>query len=90
LKYFSTLVVLNLRVMTPLWLNNPFTGVTYQISCIPDIYIMINNSSKTTVMKEQQKWFYGSGSVQHEELYYRLAALGRLRTVALGDAMISV
>ena len=31
----------------PIWgPNNPFTGVTYQISCISDIYIMIHNGSK--------------------------------------------
>ena len=39
-------VVLNLWVMTPL-------GVSDQISCILDIYIMIHNSSKITVMKQQ-------------------------------------
>ena len=37
-------VVLNLRVATPL-------GITYQISCTSDIYIMIHNSSKVRVMK---------------------------------------
>ena len=29
--------------------NNPFTWVTYQISGISDLYIMIHNSSKVTV-----------------------------------------
>jgi hypothetical protein len=43
-------VVLNLWVMTPLGLlNNPFTGFTYQISCISDIYITIHNNSKIAV-----------------------------------------
>ena len=36
-------VVLNLGVATPL-------GVTYQIFCISDIYIVIHNSSKIIVM----------------------------------------
>ena len=40
----SSPMVLNLLVVTPL-------GVTYQISCISDIYITIHNSSKITVMK---------------------------------------
>jgi hypothetical protein len=31
--------------------NDPFTGVTYQIFCIFDIYIMIHNSSKIPVMR---------------------------------------
>lgn len=29
----------------------PFTGVTYQMSCISDIYIPIHNNSRITVMK---------------------------------------
>lgn len=29
--------------------NNPFIGVTYQISGISDLYIVIHNSSKVTV-----------------------------------------
>ena len=37
-------VVTKLQVMIPL-------GEAYQIFCISDIYIMIHNSSKTTVMK---------------------------------------
>jgi hypothetical protein len=32
-----------------LWISTP-TGVTYQMSCITDIYITIPNSSKLTVM----------------------------------------
>ena len=36
--------VLNLWVVIPL-------GATYKIDCIADIYIMIHNSSKFTVMK---------------------------------------
>lgn len=31
----------------PLWgLKDPFTGVTYQIFCVSDIYIMTHNGSK--------------------------------------------
>ena len=44
-------------------------GVTYQISYISDIYIMIRNSSKITVMKEQQNNFAFWGHQNHEELY---------------------
>ena len=40
------LAVLNLWAAT-------FTGVTYQTFCISDIYIMIHNSSKIIVMKQQ-------------------------------------
>jgi hypothetical protein len=40
-------VVLNPRVANPL-------EVTYQMSCILDIHIMIHNNSKITVMKKQQ------------------------------------
>jgi hypothetical protein len=36
--------VLNLWVSTPL-------GVTYQLSCTPDIYIMVYGNSKIIVMK---------------------------------------
>jgi hypothetical protein len=31
--------------------NDPFSGITYQISSIPDNYITTHNSSKFTVMK---------------------------------------
>jgi len=34
-------------------LNKPFTGVMYQLSYISDTYVIISNSSKTTVMKQQ-------------------------------------
>ena len=47
--------VLKLWVMTPVELHDILTGVPYQISCISDIYIMIHNSNKITVMKQQQK-----------------------------------
>jgi hypothetical protein len=39
----------------PFGSKDPFTGIAYQISSIPDIYIMIHNDSKITVMKQQQK-----------------------------------
>lgn len=47
----------------PFWgrLNDPFIGVTYQISHISDIYIMIHNKSQITVTKLQQKQFCGWG-----------------------------
>jgi hypothetical protein len=42
----STAMVLNLWDVIPLEApNDPFKGVTHQISCIPDIYIMIHKSS---------------------------------------------
>jgi hypothetical protein len=38
--------------LQPIWgSNDPFTGVTYQISCISDVYIMIYNSSKILVIE---------------------------------------
>jgi hypothetical protein len=38
--------VIDLWFVTPLGWNNPFTGVTYQISSLSYIYVKINNSSK--------------------------------------------
>lgn len=59
-----------------LWeLNNSFTGVEYQISCISAIYITIHSSSKITVRKYQWKhWYFmvvveGSWSPLHKEMY---------------------
>ena len=43
--------VLNLPVTTLLEVKQPSHRVTYQISCIPDIYITIHNSSKITLRK---------------------------------------
>jgi hypothetical protein len=37
--------------------RDPFTGDKYQIFCISDIYITIHNSTKITVMKQQQNNF---------------------------------
>jgi hypothetical protein len=31
--------------------QDPFTRVTYQVSCLSDIYSVVHNSSKITVMK---------------------------------------
>jgi hypothetical protein len=56
----SRAVVLNLWVTIPL-------GVTYQISCISDIYITICNISKICY-EVAMKLFYGWESPQHEEL----------------------
>ena len=42
----SVAVVLKLSFTTPLKLNDPFTVVLCQVSCISDIYIMLHNSSK--------------------------------------------
>lgn len=57
-----------------LWVEMLF-GVTYQVSCVSDIYIMKHNSSKITAMVK--------GSAQHEELGWRVAVLGMLRTLDL-------
>lgn len=59
--------------------SDPSTGVEYQISCISDIYNMILNSSKITVMKQEQNNLL-LGSSQHVGLCWRVAVLGRLRT----------
>ena len=45
------LLVLNLWVMTPLGIKWPFHRGHLRPSCRPFIYIMIHNSSKSTVMK---------------------------------------
>lgn len=50
-------------------LNDSSTGVTHQTFCISHIYIPMQNSSKSTPMKLQQKDFYGQGSPQRDELY---------------------
>ena len=36
------------------FLNSPLMGVTFQISCIADIYITTPNSSKITIIEEQE------------------------------------
>ena len=46
--------------------------VEYQLSCISDIYIMIHNSSKIIVMKQQWNNFM-VGVAKHEALYLRVA-----------------
>lgn len=51
-------MVLNLWVLTPLGVggvvsSHAFTGVAYQMSNMTDIYVMIPNSSKIAVMKQQ-------------------------------------
>lgn len=59
----STPAVLNLWVMS-------LTGDAYQIPCIADVYIMIQNSSKVANSYEvAMRIVYGWGSPQHEELY---------------------
>jgi hypothetical protein len=58
-------------------------GVAYQISHISDIYITIHNSSKIIIKKLQQNNFMVGGAQQHEGMYYRVIALGRLKTTAL-------
>lgn len=52
--------------------------VEHRIFCISDIYITVHNSSKITVMKSKENYF-------QEELNYREAALGRLRTTTLNS-----
>jgi hypothetical protein len=55
----SNLVVLNLWVTTPLGVEWPFHKGRLRLSENADIYTVIHNSSKNTVMKWQQKQFYG-------------------------------
>lgn len=68
-------VVLHLWDMTPL-------GITNQIPCKSDIYTIIHNGSKVTVMEQQQDQFYGWGhynmrscikGLQHQEDWEPLA-----------------
>lgn len=54
-------VVLSLWEATLLGSNGSFTGTTYQISYLSDIYVTSHNSNKIIVMKSQRK--------QHEEIY---------------------
>jgi hypothetical protein len=56
-----------------------------KISCISDIYMIIHNSCKISVMMQQQSNFMVRGSAQQENLYLRVTALGRLRVTALND-----
>lgn len=44
-------MVINLWVTTPLRADPLCEGVTHQIPCISDIYIMINNRSKIIIVK---------------------------------------
>lgn len=44
-------VFFNQWVKIPLGSDDPFTRVPYQMSCTPDVYIRIHNSSKFSVMK---------------------------------------
>lgn len=72
-------------VLTPLRVE-PFGTLSQghlRLSKNKYICIMTDNSIKSTVMRYQQKQFYDWGSTQHEELHYRITALGRLRTTAL-------
>jgi hypothetical protein len=63
-----------------LGVNNPFTGVMYQIFCISDINITTHNSKKISyVARKIILWLESP----HEELYERVTALGRLRTTGL-------
>ena len=47
---YLELLVLNLWIVTFLGSNSPFTGVTYQISCISDIYIIIHKVGKLLLL----------------------------------------
>ena len=47
----SVAAFLNLWVTTPLVIKKPFTEVIYQISGMSDIYIMIQISSRTIIIK---------------------------------------
>lgn len=57
-----------------------FTEVTYQISYTSDIYITIHNSGNISY-EMATKIMLWLGPRQHEELYLRVAALGRLGTL---------
>lgn len=65
-------VRVNLWIVTPLWsgggglLNDPFSGVTAQISCLSDIYMKIHNR-KLTITRQQQNNFV-TGVTANEEL----------------------
>lgn len=64
-------VVLNPWDLRPLWgLYDPFTGSAYPIAFMSDIYVMVYNSSKITVMREQWSNFDVGGhhnSLSHQE-----------------------
>lgn len=52
----------------PFWgSKQPFNGIAYQPSCLPDSYTMVHNSSEITVVKQELKSFYPWG-LPHEEL----------------------
>lgn len=51
ISHDTTSAFFTLWFITPLGVNNAFTGIAYQISCISDIYISIHNSSTIMVMK---------------------------------------
>lgn len=50
-KKWGKAEVLNLWVTILLGVNDPFTGVTYQVPCILDVYIVVHNRGKIKVMK---------------------------------------
>ena len=47
---------------------------------VSDIYMRIHNIIKITVMKWAQNYFM-MGALQHEQLNYKVAALGRLKAM---------
>jgi uncharacterized membrane protein YuzA (DUF378 family) len=54
-------MVLNLWVQPLLGVEQHFHRVAYQISGISDIYIMVHNHNKITVMKKQGDSFIAGG-----------------------------
>lgn len=77
--------MLKQKRITPMVLNMWIATLSqgsHQISCILDIYITNHNSSKVTVRTEKPKILW-LGWLQHEEVYWRVVALGRSRTTAM-------
>lgn len=75
----SSLIYITLKLaLLSLWIMTPL-GVAYKIS---DIYIKIQNRNKNRSY-EIAMIYYHWWSPQHEELYWRTSALGKLRTTAL-------
>jgi hypothetical protein len=64
-------VFLNPRVGTP-------TRLPYQISCSPDTYILIHNSSKITVIKLQQSNFMFEGVTTHNRAVLKGCSISKL------------
>jgi hypothetical protein len=85
-KECSRAVILSLWAETPLGVNNCFTGVKRQISCISYIYIIIHNSGKNNSYEvATRRMLDGWGSPQHEEPYSRVTHLEGWEPRVWGD-----